>query len=62
MTSVYMAEILATLERDEILSIPLKYTQARVAALRLENKGEIVRVFEDSEAVMYTLADLDDAA
>lgn len=62
MTSVYMAEILATLERDEILSIPLKYTQARVAALRLENKGEIVRVFEDSEAAVYTLADLDDAA
>lgn len=54
---VYMAEILATLEREEVVSIPLKFAKARVAAMRLENRGEIVRVFQDKDAIVYSLPD-----
>jgi len=63
MTGVYMAEILSTLDREEVITIPLHATLARVAALKLENRGEIVKFFEDHEGVVYELAQgFDDAS
>ena len=57
MNSVYMEEILSVFEHTETLNVSLKNVKLRVAALRLENQGLISRVFEDREAIVYTLND-----
>ena len=57
MNSVYMEEILSVFEHTETLNVSLKNVKLRVAALRLENQGLISRVFEDKEAIVYTLSD-----
>lgn len=55
--SVYMEEILSTLEYSETLTVSLRNVKLRVAALRLENQGHIVRLFEDKNGVVYTAND-----
>lgn len=58
--SVYMEEILATLEHSETFSVSLRNAKLRVAALRLENQGHIVRLFQDKSAVVYVPNDYAD--
>lgn len=58
--SVYMEEILSTLEYSETLTVSLRNVKLRVAALRLENQGHIVRLFEDKSGVVYTANDYAD--
>lgn len=58
--AVYMEEILATLEHSETFTVSLRNARLRVAALRLENQGHIVRLFEDKSGVVYTVNDYAD--